>query len=249
MLRPRVLPMGKDHEASQTESSPKMSRTKVLSAGKGHAASQDESGATTADPMSELLTMITKKFEEVSPKFEELGRLLVRRGNKLDDMAKEIRNINQHRAGLQQLQAQQPRLAVKADVLDDEKTRESREDFVPDGRLGDVSSDRIHDPMRLTSFGDQGYIEPPALPCRDDALVNQGPEVPKLCLSPVEMRKSTHLPVAYYTPSQLLLSRHKGPTFPHNFFLGASERRARRRILVRQQDIHSPSTTVLGTQR
>ena len=35
---------------------------------------------------------------------------------------------------------------------------------------------------------------------------------------------------------------------PHNFFLGASERRARRRILV-QQDRHSPSTTVPGTQR
>ena len=34
---------------------------------------------------------------------------------------------------------------------------------------------------------------------------------------------------------------------PHNF-LGASERRARRRILV-QQDRHSPSTTVPGTQR
>ena len=35
---------------------------------------------------------------------------------------------------------------------------------------------------------------------------------------------------------------------PHNFFLGASERRARRRILV-QQDKHSPSTTVPGTQK
>ena len=35
---------------------------------------------------------------------------------------------------------------------------------------------------------------------------------------------------------------------PHNFFLGASERRARRRILV-QQCRHSPSTTVPGTQR
>ena len=35
---------------------------------------------------------------------------------------------------------------------------------------------------------------------------------------------------------------------PHNFFLGACERQARRRILV-QQDRHSPSTTVPGTQR
>ena len=74
-----------------------------------------------------------------------------------------MRNINQRRAGLQQIQAQQPRLVVKADVLEDKKTRESREDFAPDGRLGDISSDRVHDPMRLTSFDEQQYIEPPAL--------------------------------------------------------------------------------------
>ena len=97
-------------------------------------------------------------------KFEELG-------NKLDDMVKEIPNTNQRRARLQH-RAQQPRLAVKADVLEDNKTHESREDFAQDGRLRDISSDRVHDPTRLTSFGDQDYIESPALPCRDNALVN-----------------------------------------------------------------------------
>ena len=141
--------------------------------------------------MMELFRTLNQKFEKVNMEFEELDRLLVRRGNKLDDMVKYIRNTNQRRAGLQQLQAQQPRLAVKTDVLDDKETSESREDFAPDGRLGDISSDRVHDPMRLTSFGDQEYIKPPALPCRDDALVNQGHEVPIPCLSPVEMRKST----------------------------------------------------------
>ena len=91
-----------------------------------------------------------------------------------------------------QHQAHQPRLAMKADVQEDKKTRKSTEGFAQDGRLGDISSDRIHDPMRLTSFGDKDYTEPPALPCRDDALVNQGHEVAKPCLSPVEMiRKST----------------------------------------------------------
>ena len=106
-------------------------------------------------------------------------------------MVKEIRNTNQRRAGLKQLPAQQPRLAVKADVLEDKKTRESREDFAPDGRSGDISSDRIYYSMRLTSFDDQEYIEPPTLPCRDDAPINQAHEVPKPCLSPVELRKST----------------------------------------------------------
>ena len=80
---------------------------------------------------------------------------------------------------------------MKADVPEDKKTRESTEGFVQDGRLGDISSDRVHDPMRLTSFGDQDYTKPPALPCRDNALVNQGQEMAKPCLSPVEIRKST----------------------------------------------------------
>ena len=55
-----------------------------------------------------------------------------------------------------QHQAHQPRLAMKADVQEDKTTRESTEDFAQDGRLGDISyisSDRVHDPMRLASFG------------------------------------------------------------------------------------------------
>ena len=167
-----------------------MSRTKVSSEGKSPSASQDESGATTADLMLEFLTVMLKKREEINMKMEKLDKLLLRRGNKLDDMVKEARNTNQRRAGLQH-QAQQPRLGMKADVLEDKKTRESTEDFLQDGRLGYISSDRVHDPMRLTSFGDQDYTEPLALPCRDDALVNQGHEVAKPCFSPVEMRKST----------------------------------------------------------
>ena len=59
---------------------------------------------------------------------------------------------------------------------------------------------------------------------------------------------SHHLLVAYYTPAQLLLTKHKGAAFPHNVFLGASKRRARRRILL-QRDRHSPSTAVPGAQR
>ena len=92
---------------------------------------------------------------------------------------------------------------MKAAVLEDKKTRESREDFTQDGRLGDISSDRVYDPMRLTSFGDRDYIEPLALPCRDDALVNKGHAVANPCLSPAEMRKSQHLQVAYCPPAQL----------------------------------------------
>ena len=165
-------------------------------------------------------------------KMEKLDKLLVRRGNKLDEMVKEARNTNQRRAGLQH-QAQQPRLAMKADVLEDKKTRESTEDFAQDGRLGDISSGRVHDPMRLTSFGDQDYTEPPALPCRDDALVNKAMKWRSRVSHPWRCA-SQHLPAAYYTPAQLQLTKHNRPTSPHNFFLGASARRARRRIFARQ---------------
>ena len=71
-----------------------MPRPKVSSEGKSPSASQDESGATTADPLSEFLTVMLKKFEEVNMQFEKLDKILVRSGNKLDDMVKRIRNTN-----------------------------------------------------------------------------------------------------------------------------------------------------------
>ena len=97
-------------------------------------------------------------FRTLNEKFKELDRLLVKRGNIFDDMVKEIRNINQRRAGLQLLQVQQPRLVVKADVLKYKEICESREDFAPGGKMGDISSDRVHDLMCLTSFDDQEYM-------------------------------------------------------------------------------------------
>ena len=66
---------------------------KVSSEGKSPLASQDESGATTDDPMSEFLTIMLYKFE-VNMQFQKLDKLLVRRGNKLDDMVNETRNTN-----------------------------------------------------------------------------------------------------------------------------------------------------------
>ena len=71
-----------------------MPRPKVSSEGKSPSASQDESGATTADPLSEFLIVLLKKFEEVNIQFEKLDKILVRSGNKLDHMVKRIRNTN-----------------------------------------------------------------------------------------------------------------------------------------------------------
>ena len=67
--------------------------------------------------------------------------------------------------------------------------------------------------MRLISFNDQEYIEPPVLPFRDDALVNQGYEVPKPCLSPMEMRKSTPAGDSLHTDSAST-NKTQGTNFP-----------------------------------
>ena len=101
----------------------------------------------------DLLAIMTKKLEEIDLKFNMKFEML---GNILDDMEEEALNTNQLHAGLQH-QAHQPRLAMKADVQEDKKTRESTEDFAQDGILGDISSDGVHDPMCSTSFGDKDY--------------------------------------------------------------------------------------------
>ena len=51
-----------------------------------------------------------------------MNRLLDRRDEKIEDTVKEIRNINQRPAGLQQLKAQQPHLVVKANAFEGKKT-------------------------------------------------------------------------------------------------------------------------------
>ena len=222
-----------------------MSRTKVSSEGKSPSASQDESGATTADLMSEFFTVMLKKVEGINIKTEKLDKLLDRRGNKLDDRVKEARNTNQLRAGLQH-QAQQPRLAMKADVLEDKKTRESMEDFARDERLGDIFSDRANDPMRLTSFGDQDYTEPPALPCRNEALVNEGHEVAKPCLTPLEMRKSTSAGCLLHAGTAST-SETRGTNFPPQLLRWTFREPSEKIFFF--QDRNSPSTTIPGTQR
>jgi hypothetical protein len=118
---------------------------------------------------------MTEKFAEVKIEFEKIHKRLDDRDKRIEDLRK----------------AHQPRLAMEADVKEDDKTREGVEDFAQDGILGDISSDRAHDPTSLTSLGDNDCTDPPALPSRDDALVNQSHEVAKPCLSPVEIRKLT----------------------------------------------------------
>ena len=72
------------------------------------------------------------------------------------------------------------------------KTRECMEGAAADDeKYGDLASVRVDDdPMRLTSFGNQEFTElsPASEKGIGDALVNEGAEVPKPYLSPVEVR-------------------------------------------------------------
>ena len=86
--------------------------------------------------------------------------------------------------------ARQPRLATETNVPSYIKTRKCTKDAAADRvNHGDsCSAKKVDpDPMCITSFGEDS-TEPPALPCRDDAVVNKGAAALKSCLSPVKIR-------------------------------------------------------------
>ena len=91
-------------------------------------------------------------------------------------------------------EARQPRLAMEADGPADTKTRERTEGAataVQAMRGDDFSARRVEPGPKTnsTSFGVKA--EPPALPRRDDVVVESGDAAPELCLPSLEMRSST----------------------------------------------------------
>ena len=90
--------------------------------------------------------------------------------------------------------ARQPRLAMEADGPADTKTRERTEGAataVQSMRGGGFSARRVEPGPNTnsTSFGVKA--EPPALPCRDDIVVESGDATSESCLPSLEMRSST----------------------------------------------------------
>ena len=100
--------------------------------------------------------------------------------------------MNQRLASLEH-DTRQPRLAKEVGVPEDEKTRERTEGAAKavQAMHGDSSSaKRVQDdPTTSTCFGVKA--DPPALPYRDDVLVENGAAAPKSCLSPLGMRTTT----------------------------------------------------------
>ena len=82
---------------------------------------------------------------------------------------------------------------MEADVKVDKKTRKptgGAATAVP-ARHGDsCTAKRVQDgPKNSTIFGVKA--EPPALPCKEDVLVDNGAAAPRPCLSPLEIRTPT----------------------------------------------------------
>ena len=140
-----------------------------------------------------------------------------------EESKEDIKNkISQYFAGLQ-LQAQQLlRLVTKADVKQDIKTRERKEDAAAgDEKFGEIiSSVRVDEnPMSWTSFG--GTVNRSALPkYSDNSLVAEGVKAPKSRLSPVEMNTPTHAGGSLHAGSASLTLRTIFPPQPFSWSFG-----------------------------
>ena len=105
----------------------------------------------------------------------------------------DLRRVDQRLASLEQ-DARQPRLAMEADVPADKKTRERTEGAAKavQAMHGDsFSANRVQAGPNTTSTSFGVKAKPPALPCRDGVLFENGAGAPKSCPSPLEMRTPT----------------------------------------------------------
>ena len=105
-----------------------------------------------------------------------------------DEPTENTRRGNQRLAGLKQ-EARQSRFAMEADVKSDTKTHKRAEGAATANQAkhgNSCSAKRAQaDPISSTSFGMKP--EPPALPRRNDFLVDKGVAAPKPCLYPVKI--------------------------------------------------------------
>ena len=119
------------------------------------------------------------EFREIRSQFSKLKELM--------------RRLEQHLLSQEQ-DARQSRLAMEVDGLAGTKTRERTEGAatVVHAMRGDGFSARRVEPgpnTNSTSFGVNA--KPPALPCRDDVVVDCGDAASESCLPSLEMRPST----------------------------------------------------------
>ena len=104
-----------------------------------------------------------------------------------------MRYLEQHLASQEQV-TRQPRLAMKAGGTANTKTRERTEGATTavQAMHGDsCTAQKVRDGPKTNSTSVGMMAEPPALPCRDGVLVENGDASPRSCLPPLEMRSPT----------------------------------------------------------
>ena len=126
-------------------------------------------------------------------RFDRMDSYSDRWNKKLDEISDEMKKMDKNVTRVEQ-GARQPRLVMEADRHADTKTRERTEGAATavQAMRGDCFSARRVEPgptTNSTSFGVKP--EPPALPCRDDSVVECGAAASESCLPSLEMRSST----------------------------------------------------------
>ena len=110
-----------------------------------------------------------------------------------DEISEETSKMDQHLTRLEH-GARQPRLAVEADGQASNETRERTEGaaIAVQAMRGNCFSARRVEPGPTTNSTSIGAkADPPALPCRDDSMVECGSAASELCFPSMEMRSST----------------------------------------------------------
>ena len=161
--------------------------SKTLPEGNGPVPQQEEFGSDQP-----RLADVYRLFEESFDRRLKIIKSPFDQEEKKSNEFIEMRATEQHSASLEQ-DARHPRLAKVANVPSDTRTRERTEGAATAVQAMhgySFSANRVQAGSTCsTSFGIK--TEPPALPCRDDVLVEKGAAVPKSCLSPLEMSTST----------------------------------------------------------
>ena len=164
--------------------------SKAVPEGNGPVPQKEElkSGQLTIEDVYRLLVeRLDRQLEIMDSRFD---RQLKRMYSYFDEISEEMRKIDQRVTRLKH-ETRQPRLAMEADgPVDITKTRERTEGAATAVQTmrEDCFSARRVEPgptTNSTSFGVKA--EPPALPCRDDVVVESGPAASESCLPFMEM--------------------------------------------------------------
>ena len=161
--------------------------SKAVPEGNGPVPHQTKFGSAQST-IANLYQLIKELSNRSDSNFDRMRSHFDQQDEKLDGCMEKARKTKQRLASLEQ-NARQLRLATEADVPTYKKTRRRAEDAAADqAKHGDsCSAKRVHaGPTGSTSFG--RTAKPPALPRRNNILVDRGAEAPKPHLSHVEVR-------------------------------------------------------------